>query len=71
MIFSSTNTPIDEYKSKVMLAYQSGEQNDDRPAMQYAGVQPATDAAGVGADNNYTKTNKVLTTHCSLLTTHY
>ena len=48
--------PTDEL-SEVMHAYQSGEQNDDRPASVLAGVQPALSSferTGVGADTNST-----------------
>ena len=46
--------PTDEL-SEVMHAYQSGEQNDDRPASVLAGVQPALssfEGTGVGADTS-------------------
>ena len=45
--------PTDEL-SEVKLAYQSGEQIDDRPASALSGVQPALsfEGVGVGADNN-------------------
>ena len=46
--------PTDEL-SEVRPAYQSGEQQDDRPASALAGVQPVLssfEGVGVGADNH-------------------